>query len=123
MNRQTDYGILNDLARHKTNNDLISDNWDDMLQATGSLQIGAVKASELIKSLHRAGRAFTLGRAIGELGRLEKTLFLLSWVDDIAYRRRVLTQLTRIEHRLAGAIRLAGKGNSTNSTAKVRKMS
>jgi TnpA family transposase len=53
MNRQTDYGILNDLARHKTNNDLIANNWDDMLRATGSLQMGAVKASELIKSLHR----------------------------------------------------------------------
>ena len=103
---------MNDLARHKTNNDLISDNWDDMLRATGSLQMGVVKPSELIKSLHRAGRTSTLGRAIGELGRLEKTLFLLSWVDDFTYRRRVLTQLTRIEHRhrLAGAIRFGRKG-------------
>ena len=46
MNRQTDYGILNDLARHKTNNDLIAGNWDDMLRATGSLQMGTVKPSE-----------------------------------------------------------------------------
>jgi len=112
MNRQTDYGVLNDLARHKTNNDFIADNWDDMLRATGSLQMSVVKPSELIKSLHRASRTSTLGRAIGELGRIEKTLFLLSWVDDITYRRRVLTQLTRIEHRhrLAGAIRFGRKG-------------
>jgi TnpA family transposase len=112
MNRKTDYGILDDLARHKTNNNLIADDWDDMLRAAGSLQMGTVKASELIKSLHRAGRASTLGRAIGELGRLEKTLFLLSWVNDTSYRRRVLTQLTRIEsrHSLAGAIRFGRKG-------------
>ena len=112
MNRKTDYGILNDLARSKTNNNLITDNWDDMLRATGSLQMSTVKASELIKSLHRAGRASILGRAIGEFGRLEKTLFLLSWVDDISYRRRVLTQLTRIEgrHNLAGDIRFGRKG-------------
>lgn len=112
MNRQTDYGILNDLARHKTNSYLIADNWDDMLRATGSLQMSVVKPSELIKSLHRAGRTSILGRAIGELGRIEKTLFLLSWVDDVSYRRRVLTQLTRIEHRhrLAGAIRFGRKG-------------
>lgn len=96
----------NNLARHKTNNDLIGDNWDDMQRATGSLQMSAVKPSELIKSLHRAGRNSTLGRAICELGRIEKTLLLLSWVDDISYRRRVLTHLTRIEHRhrLAGGI-------------------
>ncbi|MCI0563927.1 MAG: Tn3 family transposase [Nitrososphaera sp.] len=112
INRQTDYGILNDLARNKTNNDLITDNWDDMLRATGSLQMGLVRASELIKSLHRAGRTSTLGRAIGELGRIEKTLFLLNWVDDATYRRRTLTQLTRIEHRhrLARAIRFGREG-------------
>lgn len=73
--------------------------------------MGVVKPSELIKSLHCAGRTSTLGRAIGELGRLEKTLFLLSWVDAISFRRRVLTQLTWIEHqqRLAGAIRFGRK--------------
>jgi TnpA family transposase len=112
MNRKTNYGILDGLARHKTNNGLIADNWDDMLRAAGSLLMGTVKASELIKSLHRAGRTSILGRAIGELGRLEKSLFLLSWVDDVAYRRRVSTQLTRIEgrHRLAGTLHFGRKG-------------
>ena len=112
MNPNADYDILDDLARHKTNNDLIADNWDDILQATGSLQMGTVKASELIKSLHRAGLASTLERANDELGRSEKTLFLLSWDNDISYRRRVLTQLTWIEgrHRLAGAIGFGRKG-------------
>ncbi len=112
MNRQTDYGILNDLARHQISQTLIADNWDDMLRAAGSLQMGTVKASEFIKALHRAGRTSLLGRAIGELGRIEKTLFLLSWVDDLGYRRRVLTQLNRIEdrHSLAGMIRFGRKG-------------
>ncbi len=112
MNRQTDYGILNDLARHKIIADLVTENWDDILRATGSLQMSTVKASELIKSLHRAGRAPTLGRAIGEIGRIAKSLFLLSYVDDEIYRRRVLTQLTRIEHRhrLAGNICFGKKG-------------
>lgn len=112
MNRKTDYGILNALARQTTSRDLMADNWDDMLRAAGSLQLGIVKASELIKALHRAGRTSMLGRAIGELGRIEKTLFLLSWVDDISYRRRVLTQLNRIEdrHSLAGMLRFGRKG-------------
>jgi TnpA family transposase len=112
MSRQTNYGVLDDLARHKVNTNLIAENWDDMLRTAGSLLMGTVKASELIKSLHRAGRTSTLGRAIGELGRLEKSLFLLSWVDDVAYRRRVSTQLTRVEgrHRLAGTLRFGRKG-------------
>lgn len=112
MNRKTDYGILNGLARHNTNNSPMADNWDDMLRAAGSLLMGTVKASELIKSLHRAGHTSTLGRAIAELGRIEKSLFLLSWIDDITYGRRASTQLTRIEgrHRLAGAICFGRKG-------------
>jgi TnpA family transposase len=112
LDRGADYGVLDDLARHKANPALFTDDWNDVLRATGSLQMGTVKASALIKSLHRAGRTSTLGRAIGEIGRIEKTLFLLSWVDDETYRRRTFTQLTRIEHRhrLANAIRFGRKG-------------
>lgn len=112
IDRESDYGVLGDLARHKVKTDFFTDNWNDVLHAIGSLQMGAVKPSELIKSLHRAGRTSALGRAIAEIGRIEKTLFLLSWVDDETYRRRTFTQLTRIEHRhrLAHNIRFDRKG-------------
>ena len=33
------------------------------------------------------------GRAIAELGRIAKTLYLLAYLDDEPYRRRILTQL------------------------------
>ncbi len=49
------------------------------------------------------GRPSTLGRAIGELGRVAKTLSLLNYLDDEAYRRRILTQLNRGESRHAVA--------------------
>ena len=35
------------------------------------------------------GRPSTLGNAAGELGRVAKTLFLIAYVDDEVYRRRV----------------------------------
>ena len=46
------------------------------------------------------------GIHIAELGRIAKTLFLLAYVDDEAYRRRILVQLNRGEgrHRLARAV-------------------
>jgi hypothetical protein len=37
--------------------------------------------------------------ANGELGRVAKTLYLLNYLDDEAYRRRILTQLNRGESR------------------------
>ena len=52
-----------------------------------------------VPALTRGRRPSTLGRAIGELGRVAKTLYLLNYLDDEAYRRRILTQLNRGESR------------------------
>jgi TnpA family transposase len=40
-----------------------------------------------------------LARALRELGRISKTLFLLAYIDDENYRRRILIQLNRGEGR------------------------
>ncbi len=40
-----------------------------------------------------------LGRAIGEFGRIYKTQYLLTYVDDDEYRRKILTRLNRGESR------------------------
>jgi TnpA family transposase len=106
MDRTADYGALNGLARHYIKSPLISQNWDDMLRVAGSLKMGTVRASEFIRSLQRSGKQSLLGRALGELGRIPKTLHLLNFVDDEAYRRTTLTQLNRGEgrHRLGRTV-------------------
>jgi TnpA family transposase len=103
VDRTADYGVLNGLARHRINTKLIAQNWDNLLRVAGSLKMGTVRASELIRALQRGNRHSLLARAIGELGRIPKTLHLLAFIDDPHYRRRILTQLNRGEgrHRLA----------------------
>jgi len=85
------YGLLNGLARHRINTRLIANNWDDILRVAGSLKVGTVRASTLIQALQRGGRPTMLARAISELGRIAKTLYLLNYIDDIHYRRRIQT--------------------------------
>ncbi len=99
MDPKADYGALNGLARQRINIPRITRNWDDLLRVAGSLKMGTVSASELIRGLQGGGRPSTLGRAIGELGRVAKTLYLLNYLDDEAYRRRILIQLNRGESR------------------------
>jgi TnpA family transposase len=65
----------------------------------GSLKLGAVKASDLVRALQAGSRPSELAKAIAEVGRIAKSLFLLSYVDDEAHRRRVLGQLNRHESR------------------------
>jgi TnpA family transposase len=94
---KANYGVLNGLARHRVNTALIIQHWDDLLRIAGSLKMGTVRASELIRSLQRGGRASSLGRAIGELGRIPKSLHLLNFIADSNYRRHILNQLNRGE--------------------------
>jgi TnpA family transposase len=94
-----DYGPLNGLARHQINTDLITNHWDDILRIAGSLKVGTVHASTLVQILQRDGRPTTLARAISELGRIAKTLYLLHYIDDEHYRRRIQIQLNRGEGR------------------------
>ncbi len=48
-------------------------------------------------------RPSALARAIAEVGRIAKTLYLLCYIDDENYRRKILTQLNRGEGRHAVA--------------------
>lgn len=107
-----DYGVLNDLARARVRIDLIQRHWEDMLRVAGSLKWGTVNATALIQTLQRGGRPTVLGRAIGELGRIYKTRYLLAYLDDEGYRRRILTQLNRGEarHSLARAVFYGKRG-------------
>ena len=85
---------------------LIAEHWDDLLRLAGSLKLGLVRAAELTRTLQTNERPTKLARALQELGRMVKTLYLLRFIDDESYRRRILTQLNRHEgrHRLARMI-------------------
>jgi len=59
-----------------------------------------------MRTLQTKDRPTRLARALEELGRIIKTLYLLAYIDDEAYRRRILTQLNRGEgrHQLARVV-------------------
>ncbi len=103
IDKSADYGLLNDLARGIINTHQIEQHWDDMLRIAGSLKLGSIQASELIRSLLKSDRPSSLAQAIIEVGRINQTLYLLNYIDDEDYRRRILTQLNRGEGRHAVA--------------------
>lgn len=112
LDSSADYGCLDKLARQKVKVELIEQNWDDILRIAGSLKLGTVSAMEIMRALHRGKKPSTIAKAIGELGKITKTLYLLNYVDDETYRRRILTQLNRGEsrHSLARALFYGRRG-------------
>jgi TnpA family transposase len=103
---KADYGALNGLARHRAKMPLVVQNWDDLLRLAGSLKLGLVQAGGLMRTLQTNDRPTKLARALEEWGRVVKSLYMLSYIDDESYRRRILVQLNRGEgrHQLARAV-------------------
>lgn len=92
------------------NEELIRDHWGEMLRYTLSLKKGYCTASLIIKKLQAYPRQHPIMRALQEYGRLEKTIHILRWYEDIYTRQRVSKQLNKGEalHRLRAAL-LFGK--------------
>ncbi len=99
IDRDADYSALDELASNCVNTKRMIHHWDDMLRIAGSLKLGVIQASELIRSLLKIDRPSSLAMAIIEAGRINKTVYLLNFVNDEDYRRRILTQLNRTEKR------------------------
>ena len=106
VDAKADYGLLDELASNRINMRLVAEHWDDLLRLAGSLKLGVVRAAGLTRTLQTNDRPTRLARALQELGRLVKTLYLLRFIDDESYRRRILVQLNRGEgrHQLARII-------------------
>jgi TnpA family transposase len=76
------------------------------LRLAGSLKLGVAQASGLMRMLQTNNSPTKLARALADVGRIIKTMHLLNYFDDEAYRRRILVQLNRGEarHMLARAV-------------------
>ena len=103
---QADYGELNAIARQRINLQLIAAHWDDLLRLAGSLKLGRVPATGIMRTLQVGDKPTRLAQALAEFGRIDKTLHTLTYIDDENQRRSTLTQLNRGEgrHRLARAV-------------------
>jgi TnpA family transposase len=97
-----DYCALNTVARHRIDRRLVCERYDELLRVAGSLVQGHTTASALMRALRgRSREAARLARAIGEVGRVAKTIHLLGYLMDEGLRRRIHTQLGRGEGRHA----------------------
>jgi len=112
IDRKADYGPFNSLGKGTINLGLIRDNWSDAIRLAGSLKLGHLKAAGIMQTLQVRDKPTTLARALSEIGRIAKTIHILHYIDDPAFRRRILTQLNRTElrHRLGRRIHHGERG-------------
>jgi TnpA family transposase len=103
---KADYGLLNDISANQLSLQRIEPHWDDMLRLAGSLKLGKVSATGIMRTLQIGNKPTRLAQAIAEFGRIDKTLHMLTYIDDETKRRDTRIQLNRGEgrHSVARAV-------------------
>jgi TnpA family transposase len=91
---------------------VINVHYDEMLRIAGSLQLGYVTASLFISKLQARPQQNILTRVLQEYGKLEKTIFILHYIQDPVFRRVINAQLNKGEqlHDLRQFIHFANEG-------------
>lgn len=97
----TAYGALNPLIGGTLNTKAIRTHWDEILRLSTSIKQGTVTASLMLRKLGSYPRQNGLAVALRELGRIERTLFILDWLQSVELRRRVNAGLNKGEARNA----------------------
>ena len=96
-----EYAALNQLIGGAINVKAIEDDWKEALHLAASIRTGTVSASVMLKKLAGYPRQNSLSRALREIGRVERSIFMLDWLDDIDLRRRTNANLNKGEARNA----------------------
>ena len=90
-------GMVGDPIAH----DHAAAHWDELLRLATSIRTGTVTASAMLRKLSAYPRQNGLALALREVGRLERSIFMLDWLQDIDLRRRTQAGLNKGEARNA----------------------
>jgi TnpA family transposase len=97
VDRDTSYKHIDALFTGVVDWDLLERHWPDMMQVVLSIQAGQVLPSMLLKKLGVYSRKSTLYKAFSELGRVDRTLFLLDFMSNSDMRRTIRAETTKVE--------------------------
>ncbi|MEY2925739.1 MAG: hypothetical protein RL367_216, partial [Pseudomonadota bacterium] len=93
------YPTLEPMIGGRINVELIRVHWADILRIIASIRTGTVTASEIMRQLAAHPRQNGIAAALRELGRMERALFTLDWIDDPELRRSSGQELNKGESR------------------------
>ncbi len=97
--KAADCPTLEKLIGGKINIALIRAHWSEILRIIASIRAGIVAPSVIMKQLASHPRQNGVAAALRELGRLERTLFTLEWIEDPELRRETGQELNKGESR------------------------
>ena len=100
------------MAGNKVREDVIVHNWLDILRVAATLPSGVLPPSQLLRKFAAYPRQHEPAVALREIGRVERTLFIVDWLLDADMQRRANASLSKGEahHALKNALRIGRQG-------------
>jgi len=100
------------LVGGKINEPHIERNWPDILRIMATIAAGIVAPSQILRKLASYPRQNELALALREVGRIERTLFMIDWILDAGLQRQAQIGLNKGEahHALKRAISFHRRG-------------
>ncbi len=86
---------LRKLVGGKAREDLIVANWPDIFRCAATMTAGKIRPSQLLRKLASYPRQNNLAVALREVGRIERTLFIIEWILDTDMQRRAQIGLNK----------------------------
>lgn len=107
------YPNLKNLIPGKINKDLIRENYDTIMRLSHSIYEGKVSSGIILGKLGSYSRNNRVANALKEIGKIEKTIFILEYASDPNLRKRIQVGLNKGEamNNLARNIFFGKKGN------------
>ncbi len=97
IDREAAYPGLDPILTGTVKTHLIGPAWDGVVRLVASMRARTASPSLILHRLGSYARQNSLHRAFAEIGRVRKTAFVLRFLDDAAYRRRIGQELNKGE--------------------------
>ncbi|MBU3128975.1 transposase [Clostridium tagluense] len=88
---------MQEVIKGKINTKIIKENYDDILRLAYSIKEGNVSGSLIMGKLGSYARQNSLAKELSELGKIEKTIFILDYLSDEDFRRKFQIGLNKGE--------------------------
>jgi TnpA family transposase len=100
------WGTLLPIMGKPINEEVIRQHWGDILRLAASIRDKSLKPSAILRKLGAYRQQNRLYLALGEIGRIERTLFMLDWIENADLRMECQAGLNKGEarHSLAHAV-------------------
>lgn len=95
------YGEIDSLFTETADIQLIGEQWDNFVRIAASLKKRDYPTHLIVDKLARRTDTDRTAKALVELGKIVKTIFVLRYISDSKFRHTIQLQLNRGEHRHA----------------------